>query len=106
MHPAAKRKLKIRSRGVGCQAGGVMADRYRAPNKHRGSNNLYELETSAGDRDKEKTVRTLICRAKLALLTMASLSTAPQAETGSIRVVFTKAGFIAGVWGGQGILTH
>jgi lipid-binding SYLF domain-containing protein len=36
---------------------------------------------------------------------MASLSTVSQAETGSIRVEFTKAGFIVGVGGGRGILT-
>jgi hypothetical protein len=64
---------------------------------------LQEIEMM---KNRPRTIRTLICRAKLALLTMASLSTAPQAETGSIRVVFTKAGFIAGVGGGQGILTH
>jgi len=46
--------------------------------------------------------RTLICGAVLGLVTVASLSTASQAETGSVRVVFTKAGFIVGVGGGRG----
>jgi len=41
----------------------------------------------------------------LGVLTVAGLSTASQAETGSVRVVFAKAGFIVGVGGGRGILT-
>jgi hypothetical protein len=57
-------------------------------------------------KNRPRIVRTPICRATLALLTMASLSTAPQAETDSIRVVFTKAGVFVGIGGGQGILTH
>jgi hypothetical protein len=57
------------------------------------------------NKDRARTVRTLICGAVLGLLATASLSTASQAETGSIRVVVTKAGFIVGVGGGQGILT-
>jgi len=36
---------------------------------------------------------------------VASLPTASQAETGAVRVVFTKAGFIVGVGGGRGVLT-
>jgi len=56
-------------------------------------------------KNRAPTVRTLICGAVLGLLATASLSTALQAETGSIRVEFTKAGFIVGVGGGQGILT-
>jgi hypothetical protein len=55
--------------------------------------------------NRARTVRTLICGAVLGLLAMASLSTMSQAETGSIRVEFTKAGFIVGVGGGRGILT-
>jgi hypothetical protein len=47
----------------------------------------------------------LISGAILGLVASASLSTASQAETGSVRVVFTKAGFIVGVGGGRGILT-
>jgi hypothetical protein len=52
-----------------------------------------------------RTVRTLIYGAALGLVAMASLSTVSHAETGSVRVVFTKAGFIVGVGGGRGILT-
>ena len=47
----------------------------------------------------------VIGRAVLGLMVVASLSTKSQAETGSVRVVFTKAGFIVGVGGGHGILT-
>jgi hypothetical protein len=39
------------------------------------------------------------------LLLSASLVRPGQAETGLIRVVFTKGGFIVGVGGGQGVLT-
>src|SRR3984893_8924028 len=52
-----------------------------------------------------RTVRTLIYGAALGLMAMASLSTVSHAETGSVRVVFTKAGFIVGVGGGHGVLT-
>jgi hypothetical protein len=52
-----------------------------------------------------RTVRTMIYGAALGLVAMASLSTVSHAETGSVRVVFTKAGFIVGVGGGRGILT-
>jgi hypothetical protein len=41
----------------------------------------------------------------LALLTSASLPMPSQAETGVVRVVFTKAGFVVGVGGGKGVLT-
>ena len=50
-------------------------------------------------------VRLLICGTMLSLLAVTSVSTASQADTGSVRVVFTKAGFIVGVGGGRGILT-
>jgi hypothetical protein len=56
-------------------------------------------------KNRARTVRTLICGAVLGLVAMASLSTVSRAETGSIRVEFTKAGFIVGVGGGRGILT-
>lgn len=49
--------------------------------------------------------RTLMCSAVLSLAAVASSSTASQAETGSVRVVFTKGGFIIGVGGGRGILS-
>ena len=53
----------------------------------------------------KKSLRTLICCAALGLLGMSMLPTASQAETGSVRVVVTKAGFIIGVGGGRGVLT-
>ena len=56
-------------------------------------------------KSRAQIVRTLICGAVLGLVAMASLSTVSHAETGSIRVEFTKAGFIVGVGGGRGILT-
>src|ERR1700692_1062676 len=43
--------------------------------------------------------------ATLALLVTAILPTSSRAETGAVRVVFTKAGFIVGVGGGRGVLT-
>lgn len=41
----------------------------------------------------------------LALLASAGLTTVSQAETGSVRVVFAKAGLIVGAGAGRGILT-
>jgi hypothetical protein len=55
--------------------------------------------------NRARFVRTLVCGAVLGLVAMVSLSTVSRAETGSVRVVFTKAGFIVGVGGGRGILT-
>ena len=52
-----------------------------------------------------KNLRALVCAAVLALVGVAGLSTASRAETGAVRVVFTKGGFIVGVGGGQGVLT-
>lgn len=52
-----------------------------------------------------RTVPTLIRGAMLGLMAVASLSTASRAETGSIRVVFAKVGFIVGAGGGRGVLT-
>ena len=43
--------------------------------------------------------------AGLAGVMMASLATHARAETGAVRVVFTKGGFIVGVGGGEGVLT-
>jgi hypothetical protein len=45
------------------------------------------------------------CVAIFGLVAIASLPTPSQAETGSVRIVVTKAGFIVGVGGGQGTLT-
>ena len=52
-----------------------------------------------------RIARTLVCGAVLGLVAAVSVSTASQAETGSVRVVFTKGGFIIGVGGGRGVLT-
>jgi hypothetical protein len=54
---------------------------------------------------RSQIARTLICSAVLGLAAVAGSSTASRAETGAVRVVFTKAGFIVGVGGGRGILT-
>jgi hypothetical protein len=43
--------------------------------------------------------------AVLALLLSLTATTSSQAETGAVRVVFTKGGFIVGVGGGRGVLT-
>jgi hypothetical protein len=53
----------------------------------------------------KKRLHALVCAISLALVGVASLPTASQAETGSLRVVFTKGGFIIGVGGGRGVLT-
>jgi hypothetical protein len=42
--------------------------------------------------------------ALLAGLGLAGLSTASQAETGQVAVVFTRGGFVLGVGGGEGVL--
>lgn len=41
----------------------------------------------------------------LALLAIGAAATPSQADTGTVRVVFTKGGFIIGVGGGNGVLT-
>jgi lipid-binding SYLF domain-containing protein len=48
--------------------------------------------------------RAVVCAALLALVAATSFPTPSRAETGSVRVVFTKAGFIVGVGGGHGVL--
>src|SRR5438874_1646596 len=52
----------------------------------------------------KKSLRALACAAALGLVGVSSLSTASQADTGAVRVVFTKGGFIIGVGGGHGVL--
>ena len=47
----------------------------------------------------------LVRLAMAGLLVSGILPTAAQAETGHVRVVFTKGGFIVGVGGGEGVLT-
>ena len=48
---------------------------------------------------------TRIVQLALIVLLMSGLATAARAETGAVRVVFTKGGFIIGVGGGRGVLT-
>ena len=43
--------------------------------------------------------------AALALLVMATMPLSSRADTGTVRVEFTKGGFIIGVGGGRGVLT-
>ena len=53
-----------------------------------------------------KQHQRLLARLALAVfLVTGVLPTAAQAETGAVRVVFTKGGFIVGVGGGEGVLT-
>jgi hypothetical protein len=52
-----------------------------------------------------KKLQALVCAAVLGMLGAVSLSIPTYAESGSVRVVFTKGGFIIGVGGGQGVLT-
>ena len=53
-----------------------------------------------------KQPQRLLVRLVLAgLLVSGLLPTTAQAETGAVRVVFTKGGFIVGVGGGEGVLT-
>ena len=46
-----------------------------------------------------------IVQLALAGLLVSGMATFAQAETGAVRVVFTKGGFIIGVGGGRGVLT-
>jgi hypothetical protein len=53
----------------------------------------------------EKRGIRVIQAAVLASLLSLTATTSSQAETGAVRVVFTKGGFIVGVGGGRGVLT-
>jgi hypothetical protein len=48
---------------------------------------------------------TRIIHLALAGLLLSGMATSAQAETGAVRVVFTKGGFIIGVGGGHGVLS-
>ena len=48
--------------------------------------------------------RLVMSAAAVALVTLTSVPTPSRAETGTVRVQFTKAGFIVGVGGGRGVL--
>jgi hypothetical protein len=50
-------------------------------------------------------LRTSIALALLGIVAVAGYATPSRAETGAVRVVFTKGGFIVGVGGGHGVLT-
>ena len=52
-----------------------------------------------------KYSRRIVVTGLAGLLMAAGLSGTAQAETGAVRVVFTKGGFIVGVGGGEGVLT-
>jgi hypothetical protein len=49
--------------------------------------------------------RRTVLAAVAGLLLIAGLPSMARAETGAVRVVFTKGGFIIGVGGGEGVLT-
>ena len=53
----------------------------------------------------EKRGIRVLQAAVLASLLSLTATTSSQAETGAVRVVFTKGGFIVGVGGGRGVLT-
>jgi hypothetical protein len=53
----------------------------------------------------EKRGFRVLQAAVLASLLSLTATTSSQAETGAVRVVFTKGGFIVGVGGGRGVLT-
>ena len=51
-----------------------------------------------------KSYRIQLFGAALAMLLACGLASPSKAETGTVRVVFTKGGFIVGVGGGHGVL--
>ena len=51
-----------------------------------------------------RNYQTRLLGAALALLLACGIASPLKAETGQVRVVFTKGGFIIGVGGGQGVL--
>jgi hypothetical protein len=51
-----------------------------------------------------KIYRIQLFGAALAMLLACGLASPSKADTGTVRVVFTKGGFIVGVGGGQGVL--
>lgn len=53
----------------------------------------------------KKKLLAFACAAVLGMVSAVSFSTSSYADTGSVRVVFTKGGFIIGVGGGRGVLT-
>jgi hypothetical protein len=57
-----------------------------------------------GERSMKKGSSRILRLALVGLLALGGLTTAAQAETGAVSVVFTKGGFIVGVGGGHGVL--
>ena len=53
----------------------------------------------------ENCSRRIVATTLAGLLIAAALPSMARAETGAVRVVFTKGGFIVGVGGGEGVLT-
>jgi len=53
----------------------------------------------------KKELLAFVCAAVLGMVSAMSFSTPSYADTGSVRVVFTRGGFIIGVGGGRGVLT-
>jgi hypothetical protein len=53
----------------------------------------------------QKYLKAMLLAVVLGSLASVGLTTPSVAETGQVRVVFTKGGFIVGVGGGQGVLT-
>lgn len=56
-------------------------------------------------RFREALGRNVLFAAAIALIGVAGVATSSRAETGTVRVVFTKGGFIVGAGGGRGVLT-
>jgi hypothetical protein len=63
-----------------------------------------DADTPPGENSMRKRATRIIQLALAGLLVSGPITTA-QAETGAVRVVFTKGGFIVGVGGGHGVLT-
>ena len=93
----AKTSLRLPSPTDGAQSPALQ--NFSIDDQRRAQEEIQMTKNRAG------MLRTMICGAALGLAAAASVSTAAQAETGLVRVVFTKAGFIVGVGGGRGILT-
>ena len=63
-----------------------------------------DADTPPGENSMRKRATRIIQLALAGLLVSGPITTA-RAETGAVRVVFTKGGFIVGVGGGHGVLT-
>src|SRR5258708_2632499 len=71
---------------------------------HRSRAHLFRKPSSI--KEKVMKYRTRMFQAVvLGLLASAGYTSTSRAETGAVRVVFTKAGFVVGVGSGRGVLT-